>query len=754
MQPLNDIPITKDLVLIGGGHAHAMALKMLAMRDVPGVRITLISDSCLTPYSGMLPGLIAGHYTEKEIHIDLSRLCRALGVRFIEDTVTALDLDAQYVSCLNHPDFHYDILSIDTGSSPGIEHIPGAKNYTQGVKPVAQFLNYWDALQERLSQVTLQQGMRSSVCHIALVGAGASGVEVALAMQYALAHQLPAPRMKNIQFHVLSATQEILSGHNPAVRKRYRAVLDARNISVHQNFRVSRVAQGALFDESDAHQPKYLKADEIIWAISASAPAWPKLSGLQCSGTGFIEVNACLQSVSHPRVFAAGDIANVLSHPRPKAGVFAVRQGKPLAENLIRALEGRALNAFTPQKTFLSLLSTGDKYAIASKGNMYLAGKWLWRWKDSIDRRFMTALNTFGAAHTTVNAATDDSDITVSMRCGGCGAKVGQPILERVIKQIDVSLSGGDDAAVFSVPENKVVVQSVDAFRRFIDDDYLFGQIAANHALGDIFAMGAQPHSAQVIVTLPFASEEKVEQQLLHLMLGASKVFQAANMPIIGGHTAEGRELSLGFAVNGLAEQNTLLTKSGLQSGDVLILTKPLGTGALFAADMRGQAQGVWVKEGIKAMLHSNQQASEVLFKYGVKACTDVTGFGLAGHLMEMLQPVSCRARLHLEALPLLEGVVDVMERGFFSSLHEQNKQIDAKMQAFIDCSFQGRTFQEGRSQEGTSQEHISILKEIVFDPQTAGGLLAGVPANNADACLDALKALSYSHACVIGEVL
>tara|TARA_R110001592_G_scaffold10098_4_gene52608 strand:- start:629 stop:2875 length:2247 start_codon:yes stop_codon:yes gene_type:complete len=747
MQQTNEVPVLQDLVLIGGGHSHAITLKILAMRDLSGVRITLISNTCLTPYSGMLPGFIAGHYAYEDVHIDLARLCRALGVRFIEDAVVGLDLDNKTIKCANHPDFRYDVLSIDIGSSPDISSIPGAKDYTQGVKPVDSFLSYWDSLQLRI----LNSESNDQKLDVALVGAGASGVEVALAMQHALKEKLnAAKKTADIQFHIISGSKDILSSHNQKVGDRYRKVLGKRNVTVHKSFRVSRVEEGCLFDESDAGITRHLKVDEIIWAISASAPTWPKAAGLKCSDKGFIQVNECLQSLSHPNVFAAGDIADVLDHPRPKAGVFAVRQGKPLAENLVRALQGKILKGFKPQTRFLSLVSTGDKYAVASRGNWALAGKWIWRWKDAIDQKFMRSLNEFGLKQVNTESKETKPEEFLSMRCGGCGAKVGQPILQRVIQQVSLShstsflpkaqmsLSGPDDAAVFSVPENKLLVQSVDAFRRFIDDDYLFGQIAANHALGDIFAMGAEPHSAQAIVTLPFASEGKVEQQLLHLMLGAAKVFDAANMPIIGGHTAEGSELSLGFAVNGLAEQNKLLTKGGLQAGDVLILTKPLGTGALFAADMRGQAKGIWATSAIEMMLHSNQRASEILFSHGVKACTDVTGFGLAGHLLEMLQPSKRRAKLDLSSLPLLDGVIELMQKGFYSSLHEQNKQIEQKMVAYIDLA---------------SEENQPILKEILFDPQTAGGLLAGIPANNSQECLQELKSLGYQHACVIGVV-
>ncbi len=733
-----DTPIKQDLVLIGGGHAHAIALSMLAKRHLSGVRITLISSSVLTPYSGMLPGLIAGNYEHEDVHIDLGAACRSLGVRFIEDSVTDLDLEAKTIYCQQHPPFSYEVLSIDIGSSPDLSSIPGAKDYSVGVKPVDRFLSYWRDLQSSVLNHELTEPM-----DIGVVGGGASGAEVALAMQYKLKCALKGQKavFEKLRFHVVSGSDTILPSHNAKVQRSYQKVLDKRGVQVHHDFRVSKVEAGRLIDDRDADNPKALALDKIIWAISASAPPWPKASGLLCSERGFIEVDACLQSVSHPGVFASGDIADVLDHPRPKAGVFAVRQGEPLAKNLEKALGGEALEPFIPQSKFLSLVSTGDKNAIASRGNWALGGALIWRWKDAIDRKFMRRFSEL--ATPMLPAENSNTDVeAMSMRCGGCGAKVGQPILNRVIAQLSrrfegkarVALSQPDDAAVLAIPADKLLVQSVDAFRRFIDDDYLFGQIAANHALGDIFAMGARPHSAQALVTLPFASEEKVEQQLLHLMLGATKVFDDCEMPIVGGHTAEGAELSLGFTVNGLIEEKHLLTKGGLQPGDQLILTKPLGTGALFAADMRGLAKGLWVKSAIAMMLQSNYKASQLIHQYEVRACTDVTGFGLAGHLLEMLQASEVKAKLDLTSLPILEGVLESMALGVFSTLHAQNKQIEAKMRSYI-------------SPKGEANE------DILFDPQTAGGLLFAVPADTADSCLAALYEQGYVDARVIGEI-
>jgi len=498
-------------------------------------------------------------------------------------------------------------------------------------------------------------GSNNDPIRIGTVGGGASAVEVLLAMQHHLQNiakkenqSLPA-----VEFHVVSGSKQILPSHNNKVRNKYSELLEARGITTHNAFRVSHITpvetnKNTQTKQLFAEDGRVLELDEIIWTTAAQPANWPAKAGLSCSNRGFITVNDSLQTLSHPNIFATGDIADMVNHPRPKAGVFAVRQGKPLAINIIRALQKKALKPFKPQERFLSLVSTGDRYAVASRGNWALAGKWVWRWKDHIDQKFMVQINTF-----TMNKEQSTTESPV-MRCGGCGAKVGQPILQRVISQVttplnnlvQLGLDAPDDAAVLQVPEGKLLIQSVDAFRSMIDDDYLFGQIAANHALGDIFAMGASPHSAQALVTLPYANEVKVEQQLLHVMQGATKIFNQCGMTLVGGHTAEGAELSLGFSVNGIAHPDQLLRKSGLKAGDKIILTKPLGTGALFAADMRGEAQGHWIKQATQSMIQLNQAAADCLIKFDTKACTDVTGFGLVGHLIEMLRASGVNANL------------------------------------------------------------------------------------------------------------
>lgn len=337
--------------------------------------------------------------------------------------------------------------------------------------------------------------------------------------------------------------------------------------------------------------------------------------------------------------------------------------------------------------------------------------------------------------------ATDGTGAHVTaMRCGGCGAKVASPVLRRVLArlaqgqhaEVVLGLEAADDAAVLAPPAGKLLVQTVDHFRAFVDDPYLFGRITVNHCLGDIYAMGALPRTALAMVTLPFAPEAKLEADLGALLQGAVEALGEADAVLIGGHTGEGAELAFGLSVNGEAEPGGLLLKGGMQPGDALLLTKPLGTGAIFAADMRGEAAGEWVEAAVRQMLVSNREAARCLAEHGATAATDVTGFGLLGHLVEMLNASGTRAELDGAALPALPGAVELIGRGIVSSLQPANE-------AFAAALGESRLADPGRH-------------GLLFDPQTAGGLLTSLPGQRADACLAALRGAGYDRAAVIGR--
>ncbi|MDZ7584177.1 MAG: selenide, water dikinase SelD [Thiobacillus sp.] len=742
-----ETPVLRDVVLIGGGHSHVVVLRMWAMKPLPGVRLTLICSDTDTPYSGMLPGYIAGHYDCEAVHIDVRRLAEFAGARYYHDTVVGIDRASRRVLCRERPLVAYDVLSINIGSTPRLGQVPGADAHAVPVKPIRQFNERWLALLQRVRG-------QAGVTTLAVVGGGAGGVELTLAMQHRLRHELQAAGRDPdaLHMHLFTAGSVILPTHNGAVRRAFERVLQQRGVTLHRDAEVVRVAANTL----ETRRGEMLQADEIVWVTQAGGAAWLAGTGLALDGAGFIRVRDTLQTESDPLIFAAGDCASMIERPLEKAGVFAVRMGPPLAENLRRTLLGQPLKPYRPQRRWLALISTGDRHAIASRGAFYARGDWVWRWKDRIDRRFMQRFSELPAMPERgtkpageaipLDAAEQTQAISaLAMRCGGCGAKVGATVLSSALARIEpierddvlVGLHAPDDAAVLRIPPGKAVVQTVDFFRAFIDDPWVFGRIAANHALGDVFAMGAEAQSATAIATVPPGLESKVEDTLFQMMTGAVSVLNEAGCALVGGHTGEGRELALGFAVNGLIDETlaAMMTKGGLRPGDALILTKPIGTGTLFAAHARLVARGRWIDAALESMQVSNRAAVACLIAHGARACTDLTGFGLLGHLVEMTRPSGVDAELELEALPVLAGARETAAAGILSSLQPANVRLRRAL----------------RNQEA-ALAHPNY--PLLFDPQTAGGLLAGVPEDRAGACIAALHALGYPHAVRIGRIL
>ena len=742
-------PVLRDIVLVGGGHSHVGVLRRFGMHPAPGVRLTVICRDTHTPYSGMLPGHVAGHYSYDEVHIDLSRLAQFARARFYRADVIGLDRAARKVLCRNRPPVPYDRLSINIGSTPRTGDVTGAAGVVVPVKPIFEFSARWLALLERVR--THAGRMR-----IAVVGGGAGGVELLLAMQHRLGNELRAlGRAADVpEFHLFSADADILPTHNAWVRRSFERVLSARKVNVHRGAEVVAVTASRLTIASG----ESFETDEIVWVTQAAGAPWLAQTGLALDAGGFIQVTDTLQSVTDPDVFAAGDIAGMVDRPLEKAGVFAVRMGKPLAENLRRVVEGREPLAYRPQRRWLALISTGDRTAVASRGLLGFRGAWVWRWKDWIDRRFMAKFNELpemdekaGGAAIPASAVQLEAEeaaqaiSAVAMRCGGCGAKVGATVLSRALGALNpvdrddvlIGLHAPDDAAIVRVPPGKAMVHTVDFFRAFIDDPYIFGKIAANHSLGDIFAMGGQAQSATAVVTVPSGLEAKVEDTLFQMMTGAIEVLNEADCALVGGHTGEGRELALGFAINGLIDEDMhdVMRKGGMRAGDVLILSKPIGTGTLFAAHALLKARGSWIDAALESMCVSNRIGAQVLRAHGATACTDLTGFGLLGHLVEMTRPSGVDIELELGALPVLAGAEETAAAGILSSLQPANVRLRRAL----------------RNQEAML-DHPRY--RLIFDPQTAGGLLASVPAATADACVAALRAQGYPHTMAIGRIL
>ncbi|MDX2504448.1 MAG: selenide, water dikinase SelD [Gammaproteobacteria bacterium] len=753
MNNLPDIAV-KELVLIGGGHSHVGVLKMFAMNPMPGLRLSMLSSDIHTPYSGMLPGFISGQYSYDDVHLDLRPLAEFAHCRLYHSKVTGIDTEKQQIFSNNRPPVKYDLLSINVGSTPDDFNIPGVKELTIPVKPVSKLFT-------QLEGIVHQALTDKNFTSIAVVGGGASGVELILSIQYRLQQEMARHGCKNkrIQYVLLSAAKTLLPSHNVSVQKKIGKIFQQRGIKVSLDSEVKNIT---LQDEASSrnilcNNGKITQANAVFWCTSARTVSWPGEAGLAVDDKGFIQVNDFLQSVSHNNIFAVGDTASMVNHSRPKSGVYAVRQGPPLFENIRRFLRGHQLKSYKPQKHFLSLLNCADNTAVASRGFLALQGGWIWKYKNWIDVRFMHNFSQFPDMSQTIDTEIDQHMVDaatlkrlqeIPMRCGGCGAKVGSTVLTRVMSRLKASyqqsnhsgsivlgLEHADDAAVIEMPAGQLLVQSLDYFKSFINDPYLLGKIAANHALGDLFAMGATPHSALALVTLPYAPEALLEEELFQIMSGALEVMNANAMSLVGGHTGEGSDMAFGLNVNGFVDKQTILTKSGLLPEDVMILTKPLGTGTLLAANMRLKAKGRWIDEAIEHMLTSNRIAADIIKDSGARACTDVTGFGLLGHLTEMLKASNVYARIDLTTLPVMSGAHEMIELGIFSSLQEENIRL-----------------KQGISNVERISEHQNY--PFLFDPQTAGGLLAGIPRENATQCIRKLKQAGYQSAVIIGDII
>jgi selenide,water dikinase len=367
------------LILAGGGHAHVEVLRRFGRNPPDGVRVIVISPDTHTGYSGMLPGLIAGHYTWEDSHIDLRPLCDRAGAEFLPTRVEGIDPADRRVHCTTGQTYEFEVLSLDIGSTPDLRSVPGAVEHAVPVKPVSEFLESWGNVTARCA------GRSTGRPRLAVVGGGAGGVEIALAMRHRCRRADPADEPE-----IALVTDGLVPTHASSARLLLERALAEHRVTLVRQGRVTQIMPGEVQCASGEPVP----ADFVVWATGASAPAWIGQGGLQCDHRGFVAVNDHLQSTSHPSAFAAGDIATMVSRPLPKAGVFAVRQGPLLAENLRRHLAGEPLLTYRPQRRFLSLISTGDRHAVASYAGLSWQGPWVWAWKDRIDRRFVRKYDT------------------------------------------------------------------------------------------------------------------------------------------------------------------------------------------------------------------------------------------------------------------------------------------------------------------------------------------------------------------------
>lgn len=704
------LPLTKDLVLIGGGHAHALVLKKWGMMRLPGARVTVINPGPTAPYSGMLPGFVAGHYARDELDIDLVKLARFAGARVVLGAAEHIDTAAKLVHVPGRPPIAYDVASVDVGITSAMPDLKGFAEHGIPAKPLGKFAQDWAAFRGG-----------DGPAHVAVIGGGVAGAELVLAMAHALKARgrlAQATLIDNAKAFTALGTRAQLH---------LRRALTQQSVTLLEN----AAAAGILPDRVLLADGREVLSEFTTGAAGARPYSWLAASGLEMQD-GFITISETLQS-SDPDVFAAGDCAHMGFDPRPKAGVYAVRQSPVLFDNLRAALSGHGMRHYRPQKDYLKLISLGSKSALGERFGTTLSGGTMWRWKDRIDQKFMEKFRDLPAmgqpALPEVHALGLREALGEKPMCGGCGAKVGRMALTAALKPLpgalrdDIIPLPGDDAALLTTGGVKQVL-STDHLRALTDDPVVMTRIAAVHALGDIWAMGGEPQAATANLILPKLSPGLQARTLREIMAAATEVMHCAGAEIAGGHTSLGDELTIGFTVTGLCPRPPI-TLAGAKPGDALILTKPLGSGVIMAAEMAGEAEGAWVAAALELMCRPQAQASRIL--QGAHAMTDVTGFGLAGHLLGICEASGVSAEIDTAAVPLMEGAAQLASRGIRSSLFPENRMLAPWLKP-------------------------AGAQELLFDPQTAGGLLAAAAAEEAGRLVAELRAAG-DQAAVIGTI-
>ncbi len=698
------------------------------MEPIPRARLTCVSNFAIATYSGMLPGVLAGQYEPDAMQIDLVRLCAAAGARLVLDDVVGLDRDERRLVFANRPPLPFDALSIGIGSVPSREGLEAADDTLLPIKPMQTFIA---RLEARLLEAAAER--KSQPVEIVIVGGGVGGVEIAFCLPRRISRVLGQSAHK---ITIVEAGLQVGSGLNPLTSTQVSKLLATRKVRLLTGCRVTHVANRHVWLSDGGMVP----ADIVLWATSAAPPPMLDALDLVKDPRGFLLTEPTLECASSPGIFAVGDTGTIRGFDIPKSGVYAVREGPILWQNLRRALHGEKLQTYRPQKRFLKLLNTGDGAAVGEYGGHFFGGRTMWWLKDRIDRKFMAMYQDYTPM--AARLMNDDQDDERQARCLGCGGKVGGPVLSRVLARLEIpphpsvplGLATPDDVALVQPSGGRPLAVTADFFAPPLDDPYLAGRLAALHAASDALAKGARPLAALAIATIPPGPDEQQEQLLYDLLAGGLVELKKMGATLAGGHTIEGPQLTIGYTILAEPSRSTIRTKAGLRVGDVLVLTTPLGIGVLLAAHMQARLKAEWYEPLVARLLASNQPAAELLDEFDVSAATDITGFGLAGHLLEMLRASKVSAVLDLAQIPLLAGAKELFANGLASTLAPANRLAAHDMDL---------------SAESAAAPRFAPL----FDPQTCGGLIFGTPPSQIPEILASL-AKTPTPGAAIGHVV
>ena len=703
----------QHLILAGGGHSHALMLRHWGMgrwRLPPDTTVTLVNRSSTCLYSGLIPAVLAGQADPSTCSIDLRHLCATAGVNFVQAEIIGVELKRQELQLHNMlgsrapalRSLRWDWLSLDVGS------ITAAPAEVEGlpIRPLESFLAWCAHLPPAVE----------------VMGSGVTAVEVALAL---------AARCRRHQQLCRLSLRTVPGG------------LQLGNTPLAQCLERMMQAQGITICRRARHEPASPSRTTVL-CTGSRAPAWLQNSGLPCDPQGRILTHPTLVVQGHGQIFATGDCGVVASAPRPAGGVWAVRAAPVLARNLQATLLGRPLQLWHPQAHGLILLGDGQGRAVAQRGRFWLGSHpWLWWWKQRLDHRFMTMVN----GNEAMRAGSKQP-----MVCRGCAAKLPAQPLSNALRQIYGSLPEPQDANVIGeMTADQQLLASLDGFPALVSDPWLNGRLTTLHGASDLWASGACLGSLQVIVTLPRCSMVLQQDLLTQCLSGVRSTAQELGGELLGGHSLQAitdpdlhqplaLQLSLGVSVHGRVPTQQRWHKGPLQPGQVLVLSRPLGSGVIMAAAQANGTPSAWVDQALDVMSQSQQDLVPLFRQHGCHACTDVTGFGLLSHLGEMVQasPPGIQVQLDPEKIPAYDGALELLRAGYKSTLAPDNAS------STLELGTTGAI--QLRSEPG------SALRGLLIDPQTCGPLLAAVPGDQAAALLEAMTTTNHEGT-IIGHV-
>jgi len=674
--------LIKQLVLIGGGHANVQILKKLCMSRIKGLHTILISENCEATYSGMTPGYIHRDFNLEEISIDLQRLCFNAGATFIKDKVIKLETNYKKLLLQNFPSINYDLLSINTGSisnTKGIKIEKLSKFFF--AKPISSLVNNLYQIDQILDKKS----------RISIIGGGVAS--------YELAFSLLRRYENNLEITIFGKNILKEKNLNKKTKKNLKKISSNLGIKEYLGEVVSVTETNLVLNNGEKFE-----SDLTLLSSGADIETWLSDSSLNKDKNGFIVVDNNLLSTSDKNIFVTGDACTVEGNFRPKSGVMAVRQGQVLKENIFSKLTGMPLKKFKAQKNWLYLIGTYKNKALLNYFFLSFHGRWCWKLKEMIDRRF---INKFKFNSNSSMAFRDfelEKPTDIKMYCQGCGSKVSKNTLVNFLNE-ENSFSDLPDSSVININSSSLL-QSIDHIKLFTSlNPFDFGIISYLHSQNDILSGGGLVKNISVSLALPF-SEGIIESFFMeYFMKGINSEAIKDSSTIVSGHSYQSIEPGVTITMNGTFEKK--ITKSQAQDGELIYLSKPLGTGYLLAAYFNNsellssfdfQKLMIWMKRG-------NKRISEISKSFKSKITTDISGFGLASHLSDICKSSGLSAEIKLNAELLINKNIEILEK--YKSTGFENNYLSSANEISISDN--------------------NKLQNILYDPQTNGPLLISI---------------------------